>query len=428
MPDLVVDTGAQRLAAADLRSEAPTAAAAAHKGGRLAVYVPRRGHRAAEALSGFLGEWTYGMGGLATRAEVLAGYLEASANAFDGVESRLVSAVGGDMAQLVSVANSSSSPIPSVAPPPTAPSRHLANWAGLGPPPGFMQPTLATATHFRQLVPGEPDDVDALAAAEVRNFAVAADDACSALRRMSTGTWQGQAAAMFSAHVDEVPKQLDDAARCFGAAADALRRFAIELAYAQDRARVALDLFTDARLRLTEAEAAGAGGSADQARADIARASSTLNLARADVEAAGRALAEVLDEAGDVAPDKPGFLASLGRALSSFASGAGEGTVGMVTGVVEIGKLAVKLNPSTAMTDPVGYLKTLHGVLDGATYLATHPVQTGKVLLDWDTWAEDPARAAGRLAPELLLTIATAGAGAGGRPRSPCPGRGRRRG
>lgn len=118
----------------------------------------------------------------------------------------------------------------------------------------------------------------------------------------------------------------------------------------------------------------------------------------------------MLDEAGDSAPDKPGFLASLSRAITSFVSGAGEGTVGMVTGVVAIVELGARLNPTNAVTDPQGYLSTLDGVLTGATYLATHPVQTAKTVLDWDAWAEDPARAVGRLAPELLLAIATGGA------------------
>lgn len=53
----------------------------------------------------------------------------------------------------------------------------------------------------------------------------------------------------------------------------------------------------------------------------------------------------------------------------------------------------------------------MQGLLTGVQFMATHPGTTGKALVDWDTWMSDPARAAGRLVPDLLLTIATAGAG-----------------
>ena len=46
-------------------------------------------------------------------------------------------------------------------------------------------------------------------------------------------------------------------------------------------------------------------------------------------------------------------------------------------------------------TDPVGFGKEL-----------------GKSLLDWDTWADDPARAIGHLVPDAVAAVATAGAGA----------------
>ena len=39
--------------------------------------------------------------------------------------------------------------------------------------------------------------------------------------------------------------------------------------------------------------------------------------------------------------------------------------------------------------------------------------ELGKSLVDWDTWADDPGRAFGRLIPDIAITIATAGAAAG---------------
>ena len=46
-------------------------------------------------------------------------------------------------------------------------------------------------------------------------------------------------------------------------------------------------------------------------------------------------------------------------------------------------------------TDPLGFGKEL-----------------GKSLLDWDTWADDPARALGHLVPDAVVAVATAGTGA----------------
>ncbi|MCW2739033.1 ADP-ribosyltransferase, partial [Nocardioides sp.] len=46
-------------------------------------------------------------------------------------------------------------------------------------------------------------------------------------------------------------------------------------------------------------------------------------------------------------------------------------------------------------TDPIGFGKEL-----------------GKSLLDWDTWADDPARAIGHLVPDAVVAVATAGSGA----------------
>lgn len=39
--------------------------------------------------------------------------------------------------------------------------------------------------------------------------------------------------------------------------------------------------------------------------------------------------------------------------------------------------------------------------------------ELGKSLVDWDAWADDPGRAFGRIIPDIVITIATAGAAAG---------------
>jgi hypothetical protein len=42
---------------------------------------------------------------------------------------------------------------------------------------------------------------------------------------------------------------------------------------------------------------------------------------------------------------------------------------------------------------------------------ATHPVEFGAEILDWDTWSTNPSRAFGRLIPDLLVMAATWGVG-----------------
>ena len=36
--------------------------------------------------------------------------------------------------------------------------------------------------------------------------------------------------------------------------------------------------------------------------------------------------------------------------------------------------------------------------------------EVGKAVLDWDTWADDPARALGHLVPDAIVAVATGGA------------------
>lgn len=395
MSDLLVDTTAQRSAAAHLRAAARVAEEAAEKSGRLGWYVSAAGPgRAARALADFLGEWTYGMGLIGHQVEVLASYLETAALAYETAEAQLTAAAGGRV-----TAPASFVPLAPLPEPPARRPVMLVNDLS----PMALPLTLATATHPSQLLPGEPHELTRLAGI-LRGFANSAADAVDGLRSLSTGSWQGEAAVAFAGHVQQAPDRLVVASQSFDAAAVALTRFAGELEDAQRRVAAGFAAFKDAEARAA-AEIPGAQEEMTAAATAVARA-------QAEVDDAGRVLAQVLEEEGSRAPNEPGLLARMTKAVGSFLGGVGEGTVGMVTGVVALGELAYKLSPQYAMTDPQGYLRTVKGVLAGVEFAATHPTETAKVLVDWDTWADDPARAAGRLVPELLLTLATGGAGA----------------
>jgi hypothetical protein len=67
------------------------------------------------------------------------------------------------------------------------------------------------------------------------------------------------------------------------------------------------------------------------------------------------------------------------------------------------------------LIDPEGWRRDVQALGEGLWYGITHPVEFAQILVDWDTWRENPARALGRLVPDLVLTLATAGGGAASR-------------
>lgn len=355
MPDLLVDTVAQRMAAQDLREAAQVAGPAASSGGRLRAFVPAvGGHRACSSLGHFLSEWTYGMGLIAHQVETLASYLDTAASAYESIEVDLARAAGGGG----SVGGFS---VPAAEPLPEPPAkRSAASWVDGS---VFGVPvTMANASRWRQLMPGEPEDVRRLAGM-LGDFELDACRAAGGLRRLSGSGWQGQAAQAFAGHIEECPARLDLAARAFGTAGGALQRYAGELAAAQRGAANAWQLWHDAAAQTASAAGAAAvvPGSGLTPEEDQARALVLLRTAREENEAAARMLAASLDEAAAGAPNEPGLLARMTRAVVSFATGAGEGVVGVVEGVVALGALAYKLQPSYALMHPHDYLKPCRG-------------------------------------------------------------------
>lgn len=401
MGDLVVDTSALRGVAGTLRSIGSAASEMHGHGDRLSPLVPAVGAAdPARALSDFLAAWSYGLGLTGHQVTLLASMLDSAAVAYDAVEARLSVAAGGAPGPVLTPASGVPAPEPPPPPPPQA-----ARWGDLRLSQVPVQ--LSAATHPHQLVPGDPDDVLYLGST-LRRFAVASADAANAVRRQSTAAWAGSAAAVFAQQVGQLPAALDAAADAFGAAATALLRYAEVLSDAQLQAVLAFRLWQDAERESTAGATAGAGAEG------MARAAATLARARTEVETSGRALAAVLDETVIAAPRDPGFFARLFRAVRSFGSGVTEGFVGMGEGAWALATLATRLNPATAAIDPEGHLDALKGLFSGAATIARHPGTAGKALLDWDTWATDPARAIGHLAPDLVLAVVTAGAATAG--------------
>jgi uncharacterized protein YukE len=272
------------------------------------------------------------------------------------------------------------------------------------PPPrtSALVPELPLATYARELVPGDPDDVDDLAA-QCQRFAEGASDAARRVRGLTLGGWVGQAAEAFAHEIDDQPRRLEKAADAFTAAARALRLHAAELRHAQDGAAAAIRLWQDAA-RPPPVPVDAAAVTEDAGSADRTRAERMVLDAREAVAISDRAVNAALGDAGDAAPDRPGLLSRALHALSSFGEGAVEATVGIV-------EFAYRLSPAYQLIDPKGYLENLENLGKGLAYGIKHPDEFGKALLDWETWKDDPARALGHLLPDLLLALATAGGG-----------------
>ena len=285
---------------------------------------------------------------------------------------------------------------------------------------------LASGMTARELVPGVPEDIERLAT-RLLEYSEAARTAVARLRSMDQGLWIGDAAEAFSAQVGKLPAKLSRAAGAFEDAALALRSYVSVLREAQWTAGKAVELFEEGEQRSRSSkleQGASPPFGADRHRSlaplDIARpdedpgdslraeARHLFETARDELEAAAWRTARVLDDAGDAAPNRPGFFHRALHVAGEVVGGATEATVGMAT-------FAFKLTPVYQLIDPEGYVENLTGLGKGVLFGVTHPVSFAKAIVDWDTWAESPGRAIGHLLPTIALTAATAGAGSAGR-------------
>ena len=170
-----------------------------------------------------------------------------------------------------------------------------------------------------ELVPGEPDEVERLAARLTR-FAAGAGEAAVRLDALSRGAWSGEAGELFREAVGEVPASLTRAATAFASAARALTAYARTLREGQAAAARAV--------RLVERS------TPESREADQQAASRLVARARTEVEEAGRAAAARLSQAAADAPEAG--AAPTGRAIAAG--------------------VAVRVVVEHELTDPDGFL------------------------------------------------------------------------
>ena len=294
-------------------------------------------------------------------------------------------------------------------------------------------------------IKGNPSGVRSRAAttrAKADSFMATGD----ALAKVTTDGWNSRAADRFRDKFDTEPERWREAGDGFVTAGSALEAYAGALETAQKRAQWARGEYargeqvTDqarsaydgdvarARDRVQTAAAAGQHMTLtilpfDDPGASIRQgALDELASAKRDLEAAADTCADGVRAGCAAAPAKRKWYEKVGAAVGGFLEGAGEA-------LMDLGKLAAFLtNPAVfvfndMMADTVSgmtseeiaakyqlRLEDAEGLLDA---LQEDPLgkNIGKAMLDWDTWADDPARALGHLLPDAVIAVLTAGSG-----------------
>lgn len=295
----------------------------------------------------------------------------------------------------------------------------------------------------RELIPGDPEALTALGR-QFNAIASGLADAASVLDRIKAGSWRGEAADAFRRAVDQQPRKYSSAADAFSHAGNALLVYAQELLAAQQQAASAVAEYesADAQSRTWRAATSTPGANANQPSSDPGNAGrgaaeGALNSARGQLDAAAARVRAALESAAQAAPREPSLLEKMwggavtvskgvfefGAKLAGvvvgletgdlttwwhFAQGVGEGLYGIAKGVWDLGGgiAFVLAHPDEAWARATQI----------ASAVAEDPVgfgeRFGKAILNWDEWANDPAKAFGELVPTIAIAVLSAGASA----------------
>jgi hypothetical protein len=269
-------------------------------------------------------------------------------------------------------------------------------------------------------------------------------DTGDALSKIDVSGWTGRAADEFREAHDLEPDRWIEAGNGFRKAAAGLTTYAGVLEDAQRRAAEAKaehergqqeseSARTQYGSYMDRMRAYWSSGGTDQAQPFVdwgdpiqQEALRAMQAVRADLDNAAHVCAGEVRAGCADAPEEPNWLESGLKFVGGIFEGAGEAVWDLLTMVpfspvnlvIDAYKLATgDLTPEelakTYELDVENAVDMAQGIYTGLT---TDPIgfgkQLGKSLLDWDTWADDPARAIGHLVPDAIAAVATAGAGA----------------
>ncbi|MFI9559058.1 ADP-ribosyltransferase [Nonomuraea endophytica] len=75
--------------------------------------------------------------------------------------------------------------------------------------------------------------------------------------------------------------------------------------------------------------------------------------------------------------------------------------------------MVIDYSPVRAVADFMGWQRSVNDMAQGLLYGVQNPGAFVKSAVDWDTWVSNPDRAFGRLLPDIVAAVTTAGAGGG---------------
>ena len=261
------------------------------------------------------------------------------------------------------------------------------------------------------------------------------------LTSLKSDGWTGRAADHFRSKFEVQTKGWSDAQSAFSQASAAYLTYADVLENAQnqlpgirsrwEQGRAAVQAAQANQDSVREQAAAGVFSPVFDASCDegpgqsaMSRAQTDFNTLVTNVNDAGATLISALDTGIAMLPERT-WLDSAGRTVSSVV-------IGLVEAVTDLAKLGFKLNGMAYLFD---FGRMLVGDMTFDEFMAKQfivPGETviglakalwqdpgaffeglGKAALDWDTWADDPARAIGHLIPDVIIAVATVGVGTG---------------
>ena len=269
-------------------------------------------------------------------------------------------------------------------------------------------------------------------------------DTGDALSKIDVSGWTGRAADEFREAHDLEPDRWIKAGNGFKKAAAGLTTYASVLEDAQRRAaeakaehergqRESESARTHYDSYMGRMRAYWSSGGTDQAEPFVdwgepiqQEALRAMQGVRADLDNAAHVCAGEVRAGCADAPEEPNWLESGLKFVGGIFEGAGEAVWDLLTMVpfspvnlvidayqLATGDLTPEELAKTYELDVENAVDMAQGIYTGLT---TDPVgfgkELGKSLLDWDTWADDPARAIGHLVPDAIAAVATAGTGA----------------
>ncbi|NUW35571.1 hypothetical protein HTZ77_29680 [Nonomuraea sp. SMC257] len=123
---------------------------------------------------------------------------------------------------------------------------------------------------------------------------------------------------------------------------------------------------------------------------------------------------------GAVLPTAGGFWDRIGQQLQdafdpNLTSGnpMTETAKGTVESLAGLGKMAIDYSPVRMLVDHMGWQRNVNDLSQALAYGIDNPAEFAKSALDWDTWASNPERAFGRLLPDIVAAVTTAGSSGG---------------